>query len=269
MTTTMLYKLDNLVEGKVIKRPSLYIKSPYVSDVQINFNEINNINSVLTHSPSLGCCGLADKDASVLIVKNVNIKKSTPKNQNGLSCEYTLYLSIQNNIIVGIHPKTAEILVENALKQNCLSRLSNVLRYNRETSIYIKDKVDSRFDFSGIDENGIPFIMEVKNVPLAQDGIAYFPDGFRKVSTETISVRALKHISELTYIKKDSKIRCIMCYVIQRTDVTLFQASDKDIQYKNAFREAVNAGVEIITMVVQWTKTGEAYFVRDDLPFII
>jgi DNA-binding sugar fermentation-stimulating protein len=267
----ILYKLDNLVEGKVFKRPSTYIKSPYVSDVKISDKNINICASdiVLTHSPSLGCCGLADKDASVLIVKNNKLSTTTPKNQNGLNCEYVLYLSIQNNVIVGIHPKTAELLVESALNNNYLSTLENVLRYKRETSIYIQDKVDSRFDFSGIDQNGIPFIMEVKNVPLAQDGIAYFPDGFRKISTEPISPRALKHITELTYIKKESKIRCIMCYVIQRTDVNLFQPSDKDPLYKKAFKEAIEAGIEIITMVVKWNKSGEADFIRDDLPFTI
>jgi hypothetical protein len=28
----------------------------------------------------------------------------------------------------------------------------------------------------------------------------------------------------------------------------------------------MNAGVEIITLVVSWNSNGEAYFVRDDLP---
>ena len=57
-----------------------------------------------------------------------------------------------------------------------------------------------------------------------------------------------------------------MCYVIQRTDVDCFQPSIIDPEYRAAVKEAVEAGVEIITMVVQWTKDGEAHFVRDDLP---
>jgi hypothetical protein len=31
-------------------------------------------------------------------------------------------------------------------------------------------------------------------------------------------------------------------------------------------KEAIESGVEIITMVVKWTREGESYFVRDDLP---
>jgi DNA-binding sugar fermentation-stimulating protein len=57
-----------------------------------------------------------------------------------------------------------------------------------------------------------------------------------------------------------------MCYVIQRTDVDRFQPSIIDPEYRSAFKEAMESGVEIITLVVQWTREGEAYFVRDDLP---
>jgi DNA-binding sugar fermentation-stimulating protein len=39
-----------------------------------------------------------------------------------------------------------------------------------------------------------------------------------------------------------------------------------DPEYRAAVKEAVEAGVEIITMVVQWTADGSAHFVRDDLP---
>jgi DNA-binding sugar fermentation-stimulating protein len=210
-------------------------------------------------------------------------------------CMYSAQLAVinekNNEIIIGIHPKLAEELVEKCLTNNYLSILKNVKAYRRETVIFVENKVDSRFDFSGVDENGVPFIMEVKNVPLADyedisakdrkgkcyddipynEKVAYFPDGYRKKSADPVSPRALKHIKELTLIKKESKTRCIMCYVIQRTDVDRFQPSIIDTQYREAVKQAVDAGVEIITLVVQWTKQGEAYFVKDDLymtPFL-
>ena len=96
--------------------------------------------------------------------------------------------------------------------------------------------------------------------------VAYFPDGYRKKSTDPVSPRALKHINELALIKRMSKTRCIMCYVIQRTDVDRFQPSIIDPEYRNAVKEAIDAGVEIITMVVKWSKDGIAQFIRDDLP---
>ena len=90
-------------------------------------------------------------------------------------------------------------------------------------------------------------------------------NGYRKKRDDPVSPRALKHINELAYIKRNFETRCIMCYVIQRTDVDRFQPSVIDQIYREAFREAVNAGVEVITMVVEWNREGEAYFIKDDL----
>lgn len=278
---SLILKLDGLIEGEVIKRPSKYIKTPYVADIKI----CSNSNMILGHTASLGCCGLADVGANILMSPVPKIHKNTDK----LHCEYRVYLSVirekEQEIIVGIYPKLAEELTESALKNNLLSRLLNVKNYRKESKICVPGLVDSRFDFTGIDQNGIPFIMEIKNVPLADyedvtskdrkkmsfddrdinSKVAYFPDGYRKKSTDPVSPRALKHINELALIKSMSKTRCIMCYVIQRTDVDRFQPSVIDPQYREAFKNAVNSGVEIITMVVQWTREGEAYFIKDDL----
>jgi DNA-binding sugar fermentation-stimulating protein len=288
----ILMRIDNLLEGKIVKRPSKMIKSPYVADILpiTSFdNNINETKEILGHTASLGCCGLADAGATILMTKIKQKQKA--KDNEKIKCEYRVYLSCfvdkkrNQETIVGIHPKLAEDLTEQALSRNYLSKLQNIKAYKRETVLYVEGKVDSRFDFSGIDENGIPFIMEVKNVPLADyeditaierkkknyDGcdfgskVAYFPDGYRKKTSDPVSPRALKHIRELTLIKKESRTRCIMCYVIQRTDVNRFTISVIDQEYKEAVKKAIENGVEIITMVVEWTREGEAYFVKDYL----
>ena len=286
----VLIKLDNLIEGQVVKRPSKYIKTPYVADILCEND--SKVNEVLGHTASLGCCGLADVNASVLISLSPESKSKSRnvKNKANMKCTHTVYLSVlrsgDNEQIIGIHPKLAETLTEAALTSNLLTKLQNIRRYRRETVIYIKDKIDSRFDFTGIDQNGSPCIMEVKNVPLADyedvtakervkmdfsdrdfnTKVAYFPDGYRKKTSDPVSPRALKHIRELTLIKKESATRCIMCYVIQRTDANRFQPSVIDPEYRDAFKLAIKAGVEIITMVVSWNRNGEATFIRDDLP---
>jgi DNA-binding sugar fermentation-stimulating protein len=285
MNNQLLIQLDNLIEGTVIKRPSKFIKSPYVADIM----PLGSENEILAHTACLGCCGLADNGANILM----SIVPPSKKNSDKLKCQYKIYLSVirekNTEIIIGIHPKLAENITECALKQNYLSKLQNIRSYRRETAIFVEGKVDSRFDFSGIDANGVPFIMEVKNVPLADyeditakdrkgkcynnrsvdSKVAYFPDGYRKKSADPVSPRALKHIRELTLIKKESITRCIMCYVIQRTDVDRFQPSIIDPEYREAVRLAIEAGVEMIIMVIKWTKDGQSYFIRDDLPICI
>ena len=268
---SVLMTLDDLVEGKVEKRPSKLCKTPYVADVTYDGKEY------MGHTPALGCCGLCDKDASVMM------SPSTGKNAK---CAYTIYLSkiVERGytFYIGIHPKLAETLTEKALRHNHLSILKDIKWYKREQTI-----MSSRFDFVGVDKNNIPFIMEVKNVSLADyidcyasekkkmnidvekydicDKIAYFPDGYRKKQKDTVSPRALKHITELTEIKQKSVTRCIMCYVIQRPDVSSFQPSNVDPIYRNAFKEATYNGVEIITLQVRWDENGNAHFMTDML----
>lgn len=275
----MLYQLENLVEASVVKRPSKHIKSPYVADVLLDNKE------VLGHSPSLGCGGLADVGSTIFM---------TPAKEKS-KCDYTLYLSEvsdedhpEEKIIVGIHPKMAETLIEICLTQNLLSKLQNIRSYRRETKLKIENLVNSRFDFTGVDENGCNFILEVKNVPLADyedlptkerknknykhrnfhDKVAYFPDGYRKKRNDPISPRALKHVQELTKIRKISNVRCLLGFVVQRSDVSCFQASVIDPQYREAFKTAFDAGVEIFAMVIQWNKDGQASFVTDQLPIL-
>ena len=318
-TKKPLMQLDGVIDGLIIKRPSSIVKSPYVADV-----EITKGNTALAHSASLGCCGLAEKDSRVWMIP---LKLKAPKasknnegndntNNNDRKCKYRICLSsVQDHdrnqeCIVGIFPKYAEDLTEQALLQNSFTILNNITSYSRETVVTVDGiDEDSRFDFTGVDKEGRPFIMEVKNVPLADyedisnidkkkcnviypltrafnSKAAYFPDGYRKKGAESVSPRALKHIRTLTYIKKkDNNKRCILCYVIQRNDVQSFTPSVIDPEYRKAFYEAVTAGVEIITMVVEWrivsgitsgssTKSAssgsiaEAYFIRDDLPIV-
>ena len=267
----MLFEIkEPIFQATVLKRPSQYCKTPYVADVYINGT------SEMAHTPSLGCCGLADKEANV-IVKKVDNEKS--------KCPYKIMLSQIHekgeNIIIGIDPKLAEELTLNAIQQNYFTNLQNIKNLHRE-----KTFMNSRFDFCGIDQNDIPFILEVKNVPLADyidasakdkknldfsnkkinDKIAYFPDGYRKKKNDVVSPRALKHVHELQLMKQNYNCRSILCFVIQRSDVSSFQPSLQDPIYRQAVIEANNNGVEIFTLQVKWTQEGKAYFITDQLP---
>ena len=72
---SLILKLDGLIEGEVIKRPSKYIKTPYVADIKI----CSNSNMILGHTASLGCCGLADVGANILMSPVPKIHKKSDK----------------------------------------------------------------------------------------------------------------------------------------------------------------------------------------------
>ena len=284
----LLLKLNDLIKVKIISRPSKICKTPYVADIELPDGSI-----VQAHCASLGCCGLCEKDCYVYASP---ILSNCPQSKSKV-CSYKIYLSQIyeekiincekhiNDQIIGVDPKLAETLVENALISNCFTSLKNIKKYRREAALG-----NSRFDFIGIDENNKYFILEVKNVPLSDfadvnhvekkkllkinafkdlkfnEKISYFPDGYRKTKGGIVSERALKHINELADITLSKIIRPIICFVIQRTDSGSFQASNIDPTYKAAFNDAFKKGVEVIILMVQWTKLGEANFVTCDLP---
>jgi len=295
-----LYSFNKLEKACIERRPSLQCKSPYVADAIL----CDSNSKTIIHTPALGCCGLSHNGSTVLISllydkhanENEGNGREKEKKKKKRICEYRAEISIVHDDIrnhveyIGINPKMGETLVEQALIQHCIPGLEHVKGYKREFTIG-----KSRFDFCGLDKDGRPFLMEVKNVPLADyvdmyekdkkkllkeqpnvfdnckynDKIAYFPDGYRKKQTDTVSPRALKHVQELEQIKKTSVTRCILCFIIQRTDIKQFQPSKIDPIYRAAVQKAWLNGVEIITVSIHWTKDGCAYVHRNDLPICL
>jgi DNA-binding sugar fermentation-stimulating protein len=288
----LLVDLETVTQGSVVKRPSKLCKTPYVADVLVNGEEI------LGHSLSLGCCGLVEPNANVLMTcMNTGVDGDKTSSSKKRVCSHRIDLSIyreeSDEVVIGVNPKLGELIAEKALNNNCIANLQNVSSYSREVKI-----MNSRFDFAGIDETGKPFVLEIKNVPLADyvnvsknerkkyedklksmgstirkdtnkefcEKIAYFPEGYRKKNTDVVSPRALKHIQELEEVVKNGEVRAILCFIVQRSDASSFQTSDTDLIYKEAVYQASTKGVEIRTIQVEWTKDGKCYFIRNDLP---
>jgi len=268
-SSSVLFSIGPLYKTYIVKRPSLHIKSPYVADIHIDGE------NELAHTASLGCNGYVETGATVYVL-------DTLKKEN--KCRYRVCLSQgptsgHGHVLVGTNPKYAEEMGEQLLIQNKIPILPNIQSYTRELTISIPEhNLDSRFDFSGIDEHGIPFLMEIKTVPLADyedilskdrakkikenpdiyshlawdQKVAYFPDGYRKKMSDPVSPRALKHVQELQRIKQMSRTRCILCFIIQRDDVSCFSPSRVDPEYRAAVMEAMANGVEVVAVVVRW-----------------
>lgn len=270
-----LLNLGHLKKGTIVKRPSKVIKSPFVADIVLDGEDDGT--ECLGHTPSLGCCGLAESGSSVWVSELGEKTK----------CDYRVQIAEiitkGHTIYIGIAPKLAEDIVYNALKNNVVERL-RVASIAREKTI-----LNSRFDFVGKTVEGQHYICEVKTVPLADyadvtkrerskmnfddasydEKIAYFPDGYRKNKQVTVSERALKHVNELAKIKRTQPdVRCVLMFVVQRTDVKWFQPSRLDKIYLNAMREAHECGVEIMCIQVRWDK-GVCYHHSNNLPIML
>ena len=279
-----LFQTEKVIKAKVIKRPSASIKSPYVADIQLlnENNEPIDENVYLAHSPSLGCCGLANACAYVLVSKSTNPKAKTDYVIE-LACFYETKKDIDYLEYVSLKPKTAEKVAHQALLKNCVIGLPEFKTIQAE-----KKFKNSRFDFYGIDIYDQEHIIEVKTVPLAyyvdmpkkeykhhtsiienanfNEKIAYFPDGYRKNMSDPVSPRALKHVQELEEIACLGIITTTLLFIIQRTDISCFQPSNLDLIYKKAIQKAWLNGVQIKCIAIQWDIDGKGILFRNDLP---
>lgn len=277
----------NLTTGTVTKRPSKLCKSPYMADVALV-----DTREALVHSPSLGCSGLTDSGNFVFVSPVI-----TPGTRSSHRIEFSQLTEewdgITYNTVVCTNPAVAEHIVNHLLINDLLKGVKTT---GQEDNVKGQVKIgDSRFDFTGIDSEGIEFIAEVKSVPSAalhgpldkkekgnmikeeryytkhpKEKIAFFPDGYIKpkdVGKKPQSERANKHILELTNIKENSSKRTIMFYVIQRNDATQFDISKLDPIYRENVKKAQEAGVELYAIQMKWVYdngTMFGYFIGEE-----
>ena len=277
-----LLQLVGLSTGRIICRPSAVLHSHSVADVLCD--QVHPTQPIQCYSSLQDCSGLVQDGMEVFVAYTSDKKDIHPK------CSHIIYLSVfqegPNEQIIAVYPKVAHELVECALEKNYITVLKNMKQFKRDIPMFVEDKINTRFDFCGICEDDIPFLIKVTNVPFADysdlpvkerkkkdysrknkdSKIALYPDFNHRKSI--IDAETMKCIQDMTTIKRESVIRCILCYVVQRTDTDRFQPSAHDEAYRVVLREAVEAGIIIMPIMVSWTRDGKAYFIRDDLPVI-
>lgn len=144
-----------------------------------------------------------------------------------------------NSTIVGINTLLANHLVKEAIESGVVNELLNYNSIRTEVP-YGEEK--SRVDLLLTSAHNVtddrPCYVEVKNVTLADDGVAYFPDAK--------SERAIKHLRELTSMVGQGA-RAVIFFCVARGDVQQVRPADFiDDRYGSALRQACSHGVEAI-----------------------
>lgn len=133
---------------------------------------------------------------------------------------------------VGINTLTANRLVAESLLEGSIPELGGFLGLTREVSL----GENSRIAFLLHRHDGLLFL-EVKNITLAEDGRALFPDA--------PTLRGRKHLRSLMAARRQGRQAAIF-YVIQREDARRFAtASGIDPEYAEILRQAHREGVRI------------------------
>lgn len=241
----MLYSLPTLYKATVVKRPSSIIKSPYVADIRLE-----NGQQALCHTPSLGCCGLVEKDRTIYVCKG------TP----GSKTEYTAQLAECTDMCdiyyVGIHP-----LVSQKAASELLVEISSDAVWKSE----VKVDEHTRIDYVGVLPSGKKMYVEVKSAVISNechlprnDRCAIFPEGYRKKKTDTVSPRAVKHAETLKQLlsNEDTEM-CVLLFVVPRSDCERgVKINSEDPIYHQAVKDAKDAGVLMRAFALNYSVDG-------------
>ncbi len=207
-----------LIKGTLIKRYKRFL-----ADVTLE-----NGDQTTAHTPNTGSMkGCSDPGSTVWLRDTKNPDRKYP-----LSWEM---VETKPDVLVGINTILSNSLVAEAIENGITSELQGYDLIRREVKY---GEENSRIDLLLECDHKPDCYVEVKNVTLVEEDIAYFPDAVTK--------RGSKHLRELQAMVKQGK-RAVIFYCIQRNDVREFQPADEiDPEYGRLLREAISGGVEAL-----------------------
>jgi sugar fermentation stimulation protein A len=206
---------DQLLPGILIQRYKRFLADVRLSDGRVVTAHCTNTGSMM------GC----NAPGSTVYV--------SPSTKQGRRLLFTWEIVKVGRTWVGINTMHPNRLVAESIENGVLSELQGYQTIRREVVTRQGTRLDLRLENS----NGFCFV-EVKNVTLAIDGAAAFPDA--------ISQRGTKHLKELMWLRRKGH-RAAVVFVIQRADCNYFRPADEiDSEYGHWLRRAVKAGVEAL-----------------------
>jgi sugar fermentation stimulation protein A len=206
---------SRLIRGTLIQRYKRFL-----ADVRLANGEIVTAHCTNTGS-MMGC---KEPGSAVYISRSDNLNRKLL---------YTWELIKADNGWVGINTLHPNKLVPEAVESGVIQELRGYETIRRE----VKVSAHTRLDLCLEGKNGNCFV-EIKNVTLAIDGTAAFPDA--------VSERGKKHLRELMRLKRQGH-RAAIVFVIQRGDCDAFRPADEiDKEYGRWLRRAIKAGVEAL-----------------------
>jgi sugar fermentation stimulation protein A len=205
-----------LIPGILVKRYKRFIVDVKLADGEV----------VAAHCPNSGsmqeCC---EPGRPVYLSFHDNPKRKL---------KYTWELIEMPASMVGINTLIPNRLVAESIEAGLISDLNGYDTLARE----VKTSDNTRLDILLSSEDGNRCYVEIKNCTLVKEGVACFPDA--------VTSRGLKHLIELSFLVSKG-FRCVIFYVIQRMDATIFQPADHiDPAYGRGLRQALKHGVEIM-----------------------
>ena len=204
-----------LVPGILIQRYKRFL-----ADIKLDDGSI-----ITAHCPNSGSMMNLKKPGNKVYVWD----SKNPKRK----LQYTWELVEADGVLVGINTNRPNYLVKEAIENGVIEELQGYKTIKTE----VKYGKKSRLDIYLKNDNQECFV-EVKNVTLTKKEVACFPDA--------VTARGAKHLNELLHIVKNGN-RGVVCFVIQRMDVTSFEpATEIDPTFSKTLQIVASQGVEVL-----------------------
>jgi sugar fermentation stimulation protein A len=214
-----------LIRGTLVQRYKRFLADVRLADGQIVTAHCTNTGSMM---------GCKEPGSTVYISRN---------NKQSRKLAYTWEMLQINRAWVGINTMHPNRLVSEAVEGGIILELIGYNTIRRE----VVTRPGTRLDLCLEGRDGLCFV-EVKNVTLAVDGVAAFPDA--------VSERGTKHLKELIRLRRKGH-RAAVVFVIQRQDCDAFRPADEiDAEYGRWLRRAIKAGVEALPYRAKVTPKG-------------
>ncbi len=219
---------QNLIEGVFLKRYKRFF-----ADIELHGQ------TVVAHTPNTGSLkSCSDPQSPCLLSPATNPERKL---------RYTLEMIRTPKSWVGVNTSNPPILVKELWESGQVAHWKKYNSFQAEVKINQHTRLDGALWNSQeqvhvkkgrLSQLTPPLhFFEIKNVTLAENGVALFPDA--------VTERGQKHLQEMMHLMEQG-FTCEMIYVIQREDCKTFSpADDIDPEYGRILREAVKKGLRV------------------------
>jgi sugar fermentation stimulation protein A len=215
-----------LIEGTLLRRHKRFL-----ADVKLN-----NGDEITVHCANPGSMmGCSEPGSKVLISQTVDPRRKF---------KHQLEIIYAGRTPVGIHTGRPVTVVGEAIMEARIPELAGYAQLRRDAKYGRDNRIDLLLEGNGLRNCYI----EVINVTLADDNVAYYPD--------VVMPEGPAHLDELTDLVREGN-RAMLFFVAQRADVTKFRPADHlDPEFSQALRDAIARGVEPMCWRSRVTRKG-------------
>jgi sugar fermentation stimulation protein A len=227
---------SSLLKGRLIRRYKRFL-----ADIELEDGTI-----VTAHTPNSGSMKGCNTPGSLVLL--------SLSDNPARKLKYTWELIRVGEHWVGINTGYPNKLVREGIENGTVSELQGYTTVRPE----VKYGMNSRIDLLLEGTTGKCYV-EVKNVTLAENEYALFPDA--------VTERGQKHLRELKRMVAVGN-RAVIFFVVQRQDARFFSPADSiDPVYGELLREVMKYGVE--GLVYQAVVSPEQIFLNNKLPLVL